>query len=177
MNNIPPFHENMPKLCLDMDDVIADWMTEADTFLNLPEKLTDGYCLPPGTYSKLTQHSRFYRNLPLLPGALDLVAWARDYTQRKGMYLAFLTALPHDGSVPFAAYDKSHWAAKHFPDIPVFFGPYSYDKHLHCNAGDILIDDRHENCLDWEQAGGIAHIYTNWTRCKEWIRSNLKDVV
>lgn len=167
-----------PLLALDMDDVICDWMTEADNFLDLNKKITDGWKLPANDYQKLTEHTRFYRNLGLMPGAQELIDWARGYSKRNNMFLVFLSAIPHDDTVPFAAYDKSLWAHEHYPDIPVFIGPYSHDKHKHCRRhgpGSILIDDRHDNCMEWINAGGIAHIYTNWDRCKEWIRRELKD--
>ena len=45
------------------------------------------------------------------------------------------------------------------------FGPYSKDKWQHCNAGDILIDDRQSNIDEWRAAGGIAihHVSLNST--------------
>jgi hypothetical protein len=130
------------------------------------------------TWDRLTEHHRFYRNLELLPGAQELIDWARSYSKRNDMFLCFLTALPHDDSVPFAAYDKALWGHERYPDIPVFFGPYSFDKHNHCRVpGSILIDDRHDNCLDWTNAGGIAHIYRDWTGCQRWIRNTLGDKI
>ena len=36
------------------------------------------------------------------------------------------------------------------------FGPYSKDKHQHCEPGDILIDDRSSNIEEWRAVGGIA---------------------
>lgn len=171
---------NKKLLALDMDDVICDWMTEADNFLDNPdnEKIVDGYRVSQGTWDQLTQHTRFYRNLQLLPGADELINWARSYSERNDMFLCFLTAIPHDDTVPFCAYDKSLWAHERYPDIPVFIGPYSYDKHKHCRVpGSILIDDRHDNCMQWANAGGLSHIYQDWEGCKKWIRKTLGDNV
>jgi hypothetical protein len=53
------------------------------------------------------------------------------------------------------------WAREHFPDIPVHFGPYSEDKQDHTLPGDILVDDRGSNCVEWESRGGIAVHVTN----------------
>ena len=89
------------------------------------------------------------------------------------MHFAFLTAIPHDDTIPYAIYDKVRWADKHFPGIPVLFGPYSFDKQLHCKPRDILIDDRSDNCNDWRMAGGIAHEYRTWEKCQQWIKHNL----
>jgi hypothetical protein len=41
------------------------------------------------------------------------------------------------------------------------FGPYSKDKHMHCQPGDILIDDRLSNVEEWRTAGGIAIHHDN----------------
>ena len=68
----------------------------------------------------------------------------------------FLTAVPRNNDVKWAFYDKMIWASNYFPDIPVMFGPYSHDKHVHCQPGDVLIDDRTSNCTEWRRAGGIA---------------------
>jgi len=97
------------------------------------------------------------------------VQWATQFTTKNNMFFAFLTAIPHDGSVQYASYDKVLWANERFPGIPVFFGPYSTDKWKHCKPTDILIDDRFENCDDWRNAGGIAHQYTTWENCQDWI--------
>ena len=79
--------------------------------------------------------------------------------------------------MPYAANDKVWWAHRHFPGIPVFLGPFSHDKWRHCVAGDILIDDRHSNCHEWQSVGGRAHIYTTWEKCKPWLEDALKDGV
>jgi hypothetical protein len=93
------------------------------------------------------------------------------------MHLAFLTAIPDNNSVPYAIYDKVTWADTHFPGIPVFFGPYSSDKQVHCRFNDILIDDRKSNCEEWRSAGGIAHQYTTWEECKKWINDPLGELI
>jgi hypothetical protein len=59
-------------------------------------------------------------------------------------------------------------------NIPVFFGPYAYDKHKHCEIGDILIDDRQSNCEEWEAAGGIAHMYRNPDDCIAFLKDHVK---
>jgi hypothetical protein len=59
--------------------------------------------------------------------------------------------------MPWTFWDKFTWTQKYYPDIPVWFGPYSQDKHLRVRvAGDILVDDRLDNTTEWREAGGIA---------------------
>ena len=156
---------------LDMDDVVADWRTAAEDFLKLKFPNDDAYArIPDDEWAKLKRNSRFYRYLPLKPGAHDLVQFCRDAVssgQADGM--AFLSAIPHNNDMQWAIQDKVWWAHEHFEGIPVFLGPYSHDKHVHCQPGDILIDDRTSNCMEWENAGGLAHIYRTWEGCKPWL--------
>lgn len=159
---------------LDMDDVVCDWVAKAIEYLGVPD-LDDDLSYSPAKWQQLLEFERFYRDLSVKQGAYELVAWAKQHVNQNDKFLAFLTAMPHDNSVPYVFHDKIIWAEKHFPDIPVFFGPYSYDKARHCKTGDILIDDRRSNCEEWRSAGGIAHEYTTWKNCKNWIITELGD--
>jgi hypothetical protein len=160
------------KIFLDMDDVVADWKSFAQSLVGRvwDDKIKH---LPDHEWKKVKEYDRFYRDLPVKAGAHDLVNYCRSYAAENNYPLAFLTALPHDDDMPYAAYDKVIWAQHNFPNIPVFFGPYSGDKWKHCTPGDILIDDRISNCNEWTEVGGIAHIYTTWENCKPWIEEIL----
>jgi 5'(3')-deoxyribonucleotidase len=145
---------------LDMDGVVADWEVAASTFLRRPMRDPDSlthYRNTPEEWEQIKTQSRFYRDLPLMPKAEQLVALARQYRDRLGWNLLFLTAVPKNDDVPWAFYDKVLWAQRYFPDIPVHFGPHSLDKFKHCRVkGDILVDDRPDNCAGWRSAGGWA---------------------
>ena len=159
---------------LDMDDVVADWMTHAKTILN--RDWNYGQRIPNHHWAKLQTDQRFYRYLPLKPGAHELVAWCKNYVAaHPGSTLQFLTAIPHDYTMPYAASDKVFWANEHFPEIPVFIGPFSHDKWRHCKGpNDILIDDRLSNNQEWIAQGGLAHLYKSWEECKVWLEEILK---
>jgi hypothetical protein len=159
---------------LDMDDVVADWHGRAQEILKL-RVVKDSDRIPQAEWDKLKEDIRFYKDLPVMEGAHELVDMCKQYIAQNPQYtLRFLTALPHDYSMPLAVYDKVHWGDQHFPGIPVTIGPFSYDKWRHCkNAGDILIDDRVSNCEEWEARGGIAHRYTTWEACKPWLEETL----
>jgi hypothetical protein len=114
--------------------------------------------------------------LPLKAGAHDLVNYCKQAVlDGNADELRFLSALPHNNDMPWATQDKVWWAYEHFPGIPVFIGPYSHDKHVHCRPGDILIDDRTSNCMEWETAGGKAHVYRTWEPCKLWLEQTIKQ--
>jgi len=161
------------KIYLDMDDVVADWLSHAYTILG--KRWEMGVRIPQNEWDKLKDDMRFYRDLPLKPGAHELVDYCQNlvYTG-KAEGLFFLSAIPHDYSMPYATQDKVWWANEHFPGIPVFIGPFSHDKWRRCTPGDILIDDRISNCEEWRREGGLAHIYRNWEDCKIWLENNIK---
>ncbi len=154
---------------LDMDDVVADWHGAAQIILKRKWD-AHGERIPQDEWNKIKEESRFYRNLPFKKDAFKLYGYCKDLVyEGKADGLRFLTALPHDYSMPYAAQDKVWWADEYFKGTPVFFGPYSHDKWRHCKPGDILIDDRYSNCSEWTSAGGLAHVYRDWEECKVWL--------
>ncbi len=157
-----------------MDDVVADWMGYARNYLRKPQ-WDWGQMLPDTEWRRLKDDQRMYSKLPLKEGAYDLVDWCRTYCKENDADLRFLSAIPHNNDMPWAVQDKVFWGQEYFPDIPVFLGPYSHQKFMHCKPGDILIDDRRSNCEEWERAGGRAHIYKTWEACLPWLEMTLKN--
>ena len=157
---------------LDMDDVVADWFGYARAYLKEP-LFKDGDILPDATWRRLKDDQRMYSKLPVKEGANELVRWVTDYATEHDCGLYFLSAIPKGNDMPWAPTDKVHWANRYFPHIPVFLGPYSHDKWVRCQPGDILIDDRRSNCEDWERAGGRSHMYRTWEECKVWLEEML----
>jgi 5'(3')-deoxyribonucleotidase len=143
----------MTTLYLDMDGVVADFNEYAHRTLRVPA--SQGI-YPDDVWQKLAANPRIYRDLIPITYAGELVATCFNFAQRKQYGFMFLTAVPKGNDVPWAFYDKVEWARKYFPNIPVMFGPFSKDKHQHCQPGDILIDDRSSNIEEWRAAGGIA---------------------
>ena len=143
----------MTTLYLDMDGVVADFNEYAHRTLGVPA--SQGI-YPDNVWQKLAANPRLYRDLIPITYAGELVATCFNFAQRKQYGFMFLTAVPKGNDVPWAFYDKVEWARKYFPNIPVMFGPYSKDKHQHCEPGDILIDDRSSNIEEWCAVGGIA---------------------
>ena len=146
----------MRTIYLDMDGVVADFDEYAARTLGLPP--SEGI-YPDEVWYNLASNSRLYRDLKLCDGANLLVNAMKIIAQENDLDLKFLTAVPKGNDVPWAFYDKVEWARLHFSDIPVMFGPFSKDKHVHCKPGDILIDDRRSNIEEWNAAGGNAILY------------------
>jgi 5'(3')-deoxyribonucleotidase len=151
------FQNKMKTIYLDMDDVVADFKAYA---ISLLRKKSEDERWESTEWTKLKHNPRLYRDLNKTPAADVLVDACRTLCKQHQWQLKFLTAVPRNNDVHWAFYDKVIWAQQHFPDIPVMFGPYSKDKQVHCQPGDILIDDRTINCEDWRAAGGIAIQHT-----------------
>lgn len=141
----------MTTIYLDMDGVVADFDEYAARTLGLPPS---SGVYPEATWYKLASNARIFRELKKTSYADRLVDTCRAICKTQGWDLLFLTATPKDNDMPWSFYDKVCWAQNYYPDIPVMFGPFSKDKHVHCKPGDILIDDRLINIEDWRAAGG-----------------------
>ena len=151
-------------LYLDMDGVVADFDLSAAQHLgrDLAGYTQDGiFPFVGDEWPVIRDIDRFYRDLPPMANDWQLVNIARQYRDRLGWRLLFLTAIPRLNDMPWAIYDKILWVQDHYPDIPVHFGPYSHDKQHHCRPGDILVDDRLTNCIEWRAVGGTAYHVTN----------------
>lgn len=145
----------MTTIYLDMDGVVADWLAAATEIIGY--ELADPNAMYPNEdWAKLRNERRIFRRLPKVRRADELVDLAREFRDTLGYDLAFLTAIPHNNDVPHCFQDKIEWVQEYYPDIPVFFGPYSVDKWRHCKPGDILVDDRTDNTTKWREHGGRA---------------------
>lgn len=140
---------------LDLDGVVADWITGVAKIVGYELSDPNAY-YPPEDWIKIRDNQRMFLELPKMKHADEMVALARKFRDELGYELVFLTAIPHYNDIHWVFWDKMSWVQKYYPDIPVHFGPYSQDKQKHCKPGDILVDDRPDNCDQWTQAGGIA---------------------
>ena len=145
-----------------MDGVVADFDAAAHNLIGaLPANGSHRWSNED--WQKIRSSERWFRDLPKTPYADELVELARQFRDQHGWRLLFLTAIPRGNDFPWTFYDKMLWTQARYPDIPVHFGPYSTDKQIHCKAGDILVDDRLDNCEQWKGAGGhsIRMVYKN----------------
>ena len=144
-----------------MDGVVADFDGYAEPIV--------GYRTPGGIryndpdWKKIAANERLYLTLDKCANADRLVDAVRNLSKDYNYDIIFLTAIPRQNDVPWVFWDKIQWCDLHYPHIPVWFGPYSHDKHVHCQSGDILIDDRASNIHDWNSAGGIGILHHDTT--------------
>jgi 5'(3')-deoxyribonucleotidase len=149
----------MTSLFVDMDDVVADFTKKAIELVGYIAK--DGQKkYPIKDWQLFLNNPRLYRDLDKCIDADCIVHTCKHIANTKNWNVIFLTAVPRDNDFPWAFTDKIEWARIHFPEIPVWFGPFSKDKHTHCTPGDILIDDRINNINEWIKSGGIGILHT-----------------
>lgn len=97
----------------------------------------------------------FFLNLPVLPGAVEMLQKAAQLTGRKP---SLLTA-PMESS-PNCEEEKRQWAQQHFAGL---FDNFicTQDKHKYANADSILIDDRTKYTNKFQAAGGMVVLHKN----------------
>lgn len=162
----------MNTIFLDLDDTIADFSGRVNEIL--------GYTPTRGEYStkewtEILNHQRIFRHLSLCERADEIVSLCRKIRDTKGYNLLFLTAIPRNDDMPWAFNDKIFWARDYYPDIAVWFGPYSKDKYKHCKPNDILIDDRKSNIDQWNGAGGLGLLHYSADRTIKCLEHYLKE--
>lgn len=137
----------MTTVFIDMDGVVADFDGYIDRTLGV--KSHNGFMIDQENWAKVREHKRIYSALPVLANAYSLVSGLKQLRDQYDFDMRFLTAVPHRNDMPWAFWDKAEWACKHFPGIPVWYGPYAQDKQHHYRPSDILIDDRPSNIEEW----------------------------
>jgi beta-phosphoglucomutase-like phosphatase (HAD superfamily) len=152
----------MKRLFLDCDGVLADFNTAMLThfgmsFAQLKEKV--GY--DEAWVFLRTSKNRFYRDLPLMPGAIQF------YEAVKHLKPTILTGAHEGDGYENDKTDKVEWTAHHFPSVPTIVC-LSEEKHLFMSPGDVLVDDRLKYRHLWEAAGGVfVHYQTPDQALKE----------
>lgn len=139
-----------------MDDVVADFTGYACEVIGYDCRELGLYKYAQTDWEMLRENQRIYRDLKVKKGAAEFVEACKQLDEVK-----FLTAVPSGNDVAYAYQDKVAWAAKYFPGVDVFFGPYSKDKVSYAKADAILVDDRKKNITAWRANGGIGVWFEN----------------
>ncbi len=138
------------QLFCDMDGVLADF--DQHYFDLFGERLgKDGG--NPRVWPNLKKRPDFFVDIPPMADALDLWERIRKYSP------IILTGIPNKNDVPEATSNKVHWIRKNISFYAEVRCCRSQDKWMHCERGDILIDDREKYKRKWLDAGGgwITH--------------------
>ena len=145
----------MTKIYLDMDGVLADFVTgvQGPDYLDGPLKSEEQY---DDTKKDLIL-KRLFKNLPPMPNMLKLVS----YVKQTGLPWEILTC---SGEIerPLVVADKVNWIREHV-DYNVVVTSTLKGKHkaIFAKKGDILVDDKKSNVEAWKDAGGIGILHTD----------------
>lgn len=102
----------------------------------------------------------FYRNLPLMPGAVEMVKKAGEMAGELPNILSAPVGDENDMNNP-SVVEKKEWVAEHFGEL-VGEVIITIDKgRVVKDSNDILIDDRPKYVEKFEAAGGTAILYKN----------------
>jgi len=148
-----------PIIYFDMDGVLADFeagflkVAGVDLSLLGPDVFAD-----KETKDKVFAHPTFFIDLPLLPGAKEMVAYAMGYDAD----VQVLTATGYSSEESVEA-QKQEWIRAHFPEITqVHTVPKSDMKARYAWPDVILIDDRLEkSIMPFRAKGGIGIHHTS----------------
>lgn len=153
----------MKIIYLDMDGVLADFNSEmiktvGHTFEHYPDSKTAW-----AAYHAADPSGRIYARLRPMEDSWLLVQRVQEFAFHNDYAVEVLTAVPLFNRVPNAKQDKKSWLRQHFPSLePVMnIGPYARHKKYHCRPGDILIDDKSINCVQWMEMNGEAILHRN----------------
>jgi len=134
-----------PRLFLDADGVLADFDEGARRLLGMPPAQFEARHGKREFWRRIAAAKNFYGSLPEMPDARELFEAVRHLKP------TILTGLPVGN---WAAPQKIHWAAEHFPGVPIITC-MARDKYKHMKPGDVLVDDRENHRAAYEEAGVV----------------------
>ena len=140
-------------LFVDLDGVVCDFDSGYEAMFGVrPDKVADNV-----DWEAVRRTPNFYLNLPPMPDMFDLWDYIEPYKP------IILTGIP--SSVPEAADNKTAWVRRVLGPSVQVRACLSKEKCLHCNPGDVLIDDWVRYRHLWELAGGrwITHVSAKQT--------------
>jgi 5'-nucleotidase len=166
----------MRRICVDMDEVMADTLSEHLRRYNesFDEAVTPEHLEGKGLWEYVPEDRRqqlrdfldaedFFEDLPLMQGAQEVL---RDLSQRFEIFIATQAM-----TVPNSLGPKYRWLQRHFPFIPPTHYVFCGNKSI--LLADYLIDDLPRNL---ERFRGVGLLYTAphnltataFTRVKDW---------
>lgn len=139
---------------VDMDGVLADFDAAATVLFGRPPREAEEQWGTERFWKTIASKYNFYRTLPKMADADDLMAGVWRYTREPRI----LTGVP--SSMPQVPMHKRTWAAEHYPGVQVITC-FAREKANYCQPGDILIDDRPQYKGKWIDKGGLFITHTS----------------
>jgi 5'(3')-deoxyribonucleotidase len=141
-----------PKLFCDLDGVLANFDKGfQDLGYPPPQEFMDKYG-KDAFWKILPQHPRFFRDLEWMPDGKELWSYIKQFNP------TILSAPARESTMPHCKEDKIAWVKEHLGNIEIIIDA---NKGKYTNDGDILIDDREKNIIQWEAANGVGILHTS----------------
>jgi hypothetical protein len=157
LNNITFSHNNIPRIYLDMDNVITDFDNACN---NISPSLIKLHNSDRDEFWKIigSQGINFWSEMPWKEDGKELV----DYLLNFNTTILSAHPNPKRGSVvEFSKKGKYNWLAreidKDFADKAIICR--RSDKKTYSSPNCILVDDNTQNIKSWEEAGGIGILH------------------
>lgn len=136
----------MVRTYVDCDGVLADFDALAKQVLGTDPRSFEEEHGSDAFWETIRSYPNFYRNLPVLEGALELMEYLEPYRP------IILTGSP--SYIPEGHFDKQEWVKKVFGSKQPVITCQSKNKSNFCWPGDVIIDDWPKHVSAWEDAGG-----------------------
>jgi len=146
------------------DDIKTKFKSEIENDPNSPVKeLKKAFNKYTSKVFSIAAKPGFYRNLPLMPGAKEMVAKAAELTGKLPDILSAPVGDENDMNNP-SIIEKKEWVKEHF-DGMVNEVILTTDKgRVVQSKSDILIDDRPKYVEKFTTAGGTAILHTDYNK-------------
>ncbi len=140
-----------PTLYLDMDECVCDFMS---AYYKLEPKV-----LTAKKFHTMVTDHKIFVDLDWMPNGANLVHELEKL--ENDVNIEMLTSLGTwtEDVAAEAKRQKTDWLRKKFIRWPANFVNTWADKHKYAHSASILIDDRHDTCRSFRDAGGIAIEY------------------
>ncbi|MCR5654791.1 MAG: hypothetical protein K6G07_04045 [Lachnospiraceae bacterium] len=152
--------QEVHRLYLDMDGVLADFDEGVQRILHLPI-IKQGTKTPEEDnemYGRMREVGNYYDMLYPMPGAVEMFEKIYGELEEK---CEILTGIPKPSrGIDTAGPDKISWMKRLLSDRVVMNIVLRKEKILYCRGPeDILIDDYEKNLKEWDEAGGTSILH------------------
>lgn len=154
------------RVYVDCDGVLADFDSAAIEILGEDPRTFEDREGSNEFWRRIRESDRFYYNLNLLPGAIDLMEYLAPLRP------VILTGTP--SFIPEGHFDKHEWSKEMFGPQQPMITCQSKNKKNFCRRGDYLIDDFTKYKEDWEAEGGIFIHHTSVEDTINRLRADLR---
>lgn len=140
-----------PIIYLDMDECVCDFMSayyRVEPLIDTPKK-----------FHTMVMEHKIFMGLDWMPHGTDLVEALEHLHMIVNVEMLTSLGTYTPEVAEEAKRQKTEWLKKKFIRWPANFVNSWAEKHRYASPTSILIDDRHDTCRSWREAGGIAIEY------------------